>query len=307
MSLRSRDATAEAIHAILTNSDYFPYLFRTANMIGFRIEEEAMVVSFDFAQEEMDLDYYPDYRECSPELWVVLSEADLLQAAQENLPLRGVRLETSEKGQVLNPTIDRILLRCLSGRPPYPVEDRDELVYGALFGFEDPDILWISQDADVEVQRFLQPTSEQIALVTSGLSDPDRVAPSANGESESHVSCYELVILLESANDILERQFCGWVEYRVSTGKHLLLGQYLEYDEGAIPGTDLGGFLIVPPESLPPSFPVVDTQADWHLFLGVTPRELEEAKVRSVSTVAELLAQNGMGDLTSANRPSVLS
>ena len=307
MSLRSRDATAEAIHATLTNSDYFPYLFRTANMIGFRFDEEAMVVSFDLAREAMDLDYFPDYRQCSPELWVILSETDLQEAAQESLPLRGVKLETSDEGQVLHPTVERILLRCLSGSPPYPLEDRDELVYGALFGFEDPDIVWISEAADVEVQRFVLPTSGQIALATSGLSDPGRVARGASDDSDRHPSGYELLILLESSNDILERQFCGWVEYQESTGKSLLLGQYLGYDEGAIPGTGLGGFLIVPPESFPPTFPVVDGRADWHLFLGVTPEELEEAKEHGVSTVTDLLAQNSIEDLTSAERPSVIS
>jgi hypothetical protein len=301
------DRFAEAIHSALAKSDYFPFLFRAASEIGIKLDNKAMLVKFDPANEKMTIDCDVDDRECSPELWVHLSDDDILGRMYGNDHIGRIRITTSERGQVVHPTVDRLLYSCLAATSPYPLTDREELVYGALFGFEEPQVLWASETSSARALRIRRPSTGQITLVSSGFSDPDRESAPGRDRANASGFGYELVMMIASPDESLEREFCVWVEYVETTGKHLLLGQYLEYEERFIPGTQLGGFIVVPPESIPPLFPVADGEAAWHLLLGVTPQELKEAKEHDVSRLADLLSENGIEDLTSANRPSVLS
>jgi hypothetical protein len=129
--------------------------------------------------------------------------------------------------------------------------------------------------------------------------------PALGGERHLPGFGYELIILCQGEVPVLCRELVGWAQYVLNHRQHIVRGNWLEYEEGIIPQTDLGGFLIVAPATFPASFPLSGGRAEWNLLLGVTPAESSEAKRSGVVPVAQKLFEHGYRDWSPPRRAPV--
>jgi hypothetical protein len=302
-----RDAVVRALQAILPRSPHFPFFWRRATQFGISTGREGLLVNLDFASQAIDFEYVADPRASSSPLWLETKERDLqaFAAAAQPIPsLKVVRPAASD----LPPSMERLLLRVFSPPgAPAPVSDREDLIYEALFGAREPQQLWKADDLPVQVLFYPDAVDGLHAYVTSGLSDPE-LGPPAPVQAETLPPSgfgYEMILFDEKPLSLLAGQFVAWVRYVCRTREHIVPGNWLEYEEGGLPGTALAGFLIVPPVTIPRTFPVGSGEAQWSLLLGATAEELDLAKRTRVMEVAQKLLEAGYRDFTPIQRPSV--
>ncbi len=303
-----RDAVVRALQVILPRSPHFPYLFRRVTQFGISFGREGLLVNLDFASQRIDFEHVPDPRQAQPPLWVEVRERDLLAFAGALTPIPNLKVVTPGSPTPPPPPLERLLLRVFTPPgTPSPVSDREDLIDATLFGFREPKVLWRAEELPVQVLFYPEAVDGLHAYVTSGFSNPELgpAAVSGDGLPASGFG-YELILLDEQPVSLLAGQFVAWTRYVCRTREHILRGNWLEYEEGGLPGTVLAGFLIVPPLSIPPSFPVGVGLGLWNLLLGATREELDLAKKTRVTDVAQKLLEAGYRDFTPIQRPSVV-
>ncbi len=303
----NRDAVIRSLQTIFGRSPHFPFLFRSVTALGVSTGREGVLVNLDFAGGRVEFDFVADTAEAPAPFWVEMREKDLLAFAENLAPIPNLKVETPAGSQV-PPGLERLAARVF--RAPgskAPESDREEVIYASLFGFQEPRLLWQSEDLPVRVLVYPEALEGFDVWVTSGFSSPD-LSPAAtpqNGVTPSGWG-YELILVSEPKETILPGQFSAWARRVCKTREHILRGNWLEYPEGSIPKTSLAAFVVVPPLRIPGSFPVGEGTCVWNLLLGVTAEELEHAKRTNVLEVAQQLLEAGYRDTTPIERPSVL-
>ena len=193
-------------------------------------------------------------------------------------------------GQTVHPRVEQILLRCFQASP-FPLDDREGLIYPALFGFSPPRIVWNSQRTLLRVLHYRNCSRDSSFCVTSGLSEPGAWQPADSYDEYVPGAGYELVVKACETPVIVE--FASWVEYVEQSKAHLLPGNWLEYKAGnLIPGTNVAGFLVVRPTAFLAHFPVGASIAHWHELIPVSSTQLELAKRTDVFHVANMIEDN---------------
>ena len=199
-------------------------------------------------------------------------------------------VRTGPMGQVVHPRVEQILIRCFQV-PPFPIDDREELIYPALFDFSPPQIVWQSQRNPLRVLHYGNPSRDASFCVSSGLSDPWVWQRAEIYDERVSGAGYELVI--KTSDPAVIGEFSSWVEYIEQSGAHILPGNWLEYKEGKlIPGTNVAGFLVVRPTTFLAHFPVGALTAHWHSLIPVSSTQLDLAKRTDVFQVANLVTEN---------------
>jgi Suppressor of fused protein (SUFU) len=303
-----KNSIVTIVQSVLERSPYFYYVFRHARQLGFRIGEHSLLMDLEFDSGKVNFSFLEPLAKAQPQLWVEVEEHALLSLESDHNRIL-LRIETSERGQVLHPAVERLLLKCFepTSNRSGTISDREDLIYAALFDFVEPQTLWRSTNGQLAGLRFPEGAEGLDAYVSSGFSNPDTGAPSLVVEGIKLVGFgYEVAVLAAPQDRMIGRELVGWIRYVHETGNHILRGNWLEYEEGVIPGTGLAGFLVVSPSSFPELFPLIDGFCCWHLLLGVTKPELQVAKQAGVETVVSLLLSKGYGDCTAAQRRSVV-
>lgn len=282
-----------SLSEILSRSDYTYFLARHVQQVGVRVGTATFLFRLDAESGDVALRVCDKPDQAKPDFWVECELRDVQKAAQREVSVESLSISTGSAGQVLHPRVETILLRCFQV-PPYPLEDREELVYGSLFGFDTPEVLWQTSRNLVRTLRYPANAPGSSYCVSSGLSQPGIMPPAEIYEEGIAGAGYELV--LRSADPALVEQFSSWVQYVVRTQSHLLPGNWLEYPDGQlVPGTDIAGFLVVEPMSFKPEFPVGPSMAFWHQLVPATATQLKRAKRTDVFQVAERIEQESGG------------
>jgi len=292
-----------ALQQILDGSSYFPYLIRNVRHVGFKIGGHALLMDIDFGSGRVKISRHEAAGSQEPEVWVTVEERSLLEADVKAPRLSVRQLWTPQRAEP-HPALEQILARCFDVGLHGPARsDREDLVFGALFGFTTPEVLWQHSTSGVRVLLYRAGIEGLDACVTSGFTDPE-IGTTEFPEPLLGFG-YELVMLCQRDEPVLWKEFQGWARYVLETGNHVLRGNWLEYQEGRIPGTDLGGFLVVAPATFPARFPLAGGYGQFNLLLGATPTELEAAKRSSVVPVAQQLFEKGYQDWSTSRRDSV--
>lgn len=294
------------LHEIFDHSPYFPYVVRNLKDIGFRIDDQTLRMNVDLEAGRIKVSK-ADAATSEPEVWVRLEGPSLLDA-DARAPRLSVEVTGVARNATWHPALGQILTRCFDVGIRGPARaDREDLVYESLFGFRTPTVLWHDSHSELRVLLYREGIRSYDACVTSGFTNPEIGAPVV---SEPHQILlgfgYELVMLAPSGERALTKELVGWARYVLESGNHVLRGNWLEYEEGRIPGTDLGGFLVVAPATLPDFFPLAHGCGQWNLLLGATPTEIGLAKRSSVIPVAQRLFESGYDDWSTSRRKSVL-
>jgi hypothetical protein len=303
----NRDAVVQAMQQIIQNSPFFPILFPIATQFGLSLGRDGILVNLDFPADNVDFEYVDDVTKATPALWVEVKERDLLRFAEEGVAIPNLKVRTDSA--ILHPALERLLMRLFTpASAKMPVSDREDLIYASLFGFKDPVGVWQGEEPPVIVLSYPEAVGGLHAFVTSGFSNPE-LGPPAFTFRETTLSGfgYELVMLAEDLEGPLRDQFVAWARYVCRTKEHIVRGNWLEYEEGLLPGSTIGGYLIVPPTKFPDKFPMGEGRmAWWNLLLPATPQEIAAAKQSGALDVAQRIFEAGFEDFSPLNRPSTV-
>jgi len=307
LNLNSPDKVVESIQKIFNRSNYFEYVFRNMHSIGFRFESFAILLELEYELDKIKFIYFENISSLKPELWIVVEQNALHEFADQQTPIKTIEIETSSSGQLVHPLLERLIIRCFQSTNDYHISDREELIYPALFSFIEPVIVYSHKKPPINVLLYKNGYNTKDVIITAGFSNPEIGTSPIENHNEKKLSGYgyELIALSEG-DDCIVNELINWVKYIINTKKHLFIGNWLEYEEGKIPKTDLSGFLIVNPCTLPEYFPVADGIAYLYIFLGVTESELKYAKNNDVFEVAQKLFQSGYHDFVPVRRKSVI-
>lgn len=283
----------EMLSCILGRSPYPILVFRHIRQLGIHVGDNAFSFTIEGRTATLKV---VDGKFAEPDMpfWLELDVGILESALRESSSVQPATVQTGRDGLTCDPRIMRLLLRCLEV-PPFPLDDREELIYPALFGFAEPQIVWESNESLLRVLRF----GESGFVVSSGFTEPWSFEPAEIYKDGCAGAGYEL--LLKCSNPALIEEFTDWVRYVERTQQHLLPGNWLELEGGvSIPNTDFYGFIVVEASITPSDFIVGDARATLHQLLPVTADQLRAAKAGKVFQVAEeLLAElNGRRELT---------
>ncbi len=297
----------EALNSVIQNSPYFECLFRNSQELGFIVGEEHIIVLLDYSKKNISFKFVENEDQYNPELWVEIDRSELLNFHENKRAITKICIRTSKRGQVLHPSIERVIQRIFSANTTFPVSDRVDLVYSCLFGFNEPQVLWRSGKSEIEVLKYTNALRGLDLYITSGFSNPGAGTAKVNiTKGKPSGSGYELMAFANPSDAVIGKELSGWAQYVESSGSHILRGQWLEYNEKHIPGTDLSAFIVVHPLEIPDIIPVADGYCQFNLLLGVTSQELDHAKKNGVYEVAKALAAKGYVNYSPAKRKSVL-
>lgn len=305
----SFDNRVLALQNILGQSPYFEYLYRNAKEIGFKFSNECEVLILDYDEGYATIKTLKTCEGIEPELWVEIDEEELVQYIERGEPLSKISISTSNRGQVLHPTIERIIQRIFM--PPkdkkYLLSDRVELIYGGLFDFCEPKVIWRSKKSDLSVLKYNKVFNGLDVYITSGFTNSDLCNSKIEIENK-RVSGYgyELIIFTEPDDVILGKELIGWAEYIEETNNHIYQGQYLEYSNNVILGTNLSGFFVLNPLEFPEYIPICDGFGKLNMLLGVTSKELQIAKEQDIYEIADRLLEKGYINFSPINRESIV-
>lgn len=281
------------ISKVLMQGAHLEFLQCQIGHLGIRIEQASFVLDLSGNSGEFALKPATESDSYRCPLWVELNRSQLESAANTKSSVQGVVLHTGEKGQVVHPRVEQLVLRCFEA-PPFPLDDREELIYGAIFGFTDPVLIWESSESLLRVLSFSPPRGRPCVVVSSGLSEPWALEPAEIYPENASGAGYELMI--ETSNEIVGREFASWVRYVEQTNQHILPGNWLEFEnEAGIPGLDIFGFIVVTPVDVPSGFPVGDALVKWHELIPVNKAQLITAKNSDVFSVAEKIRAGKAG------------
>lgn len=297
------------LRSVMIKSPYFEFLYRNINVIGFDFGNEYI---FLFIKEIDELSIKKVFSNTSikAELWIKLDKAELCNLGLKKVPVTNLRISMGENGQSLNPEVETIIQRIFM--PPenneYPSEDLLDLVYGGLFNFQEPKVVWKSKNKFLYVLKYKKVYYDLDLYITYGFTSPN-LKPSALKLDEGKISGYgyELMMFAKEDDKELISEFIDWVRYVDDTENHIYQDQYLEYGEGVkLPNTDIAGFIILNSIGLPYTIPVNNGFAALSMFIGVTEQELKESKQKGIDEVAEKLKDVGYINYTSKKRKSVI-
>lgn len=282
----NRGSTEALVGSVLSRGEYLPFLARHVQQIGIRVGHDVLVLSLDANSGNVSLQVSDASLDLRPIFWVECDELSIESALRNRTNVSGLRIRTGPMGQVVHPRIEQLILRCFQP-PPYPADDREELIYPALFGFVSPTIRWQSSQGMLKVLQYTDQNGT--FCVSSGFSDPWAFKAAEIYDHSASGAGYELVI--KESHPRIVSEFVQWVQYVQNSGSDILPGNWLEYEEGKdIPGTNVAGFLVIRPNSFRPQFPVGSWQAFWHLLVSVSSSQLSLAKRTDVFSVASQLA-----------------
>lgn len=288
----------------MERSPYLPLLMRADAVFGVHLGDGGLVVSLDGTRETVTYDDVAEDADIALPYFIEIADAEIVALAED--PVHLPRFEIHA-----DPTAHRaasaLLTRLFWPRAADVVRDREEVIYPAIFGVARPAVTLEIETLPVRIHAYLGAFGDNTAYVTSGLSAPDIGEPAfvCDGASLSGFG-YELALIAEPDADVLRDQFVAWVRRLCRTKDHYLRGNWLEYAEGLLPGTGLGGFLVVPPVSFVGEFPLGDKQAFWHVLLPATPEEIAYAKQTDVLEVAQRIFEAGYEDWSPLARPSTV-
>lgn len=272
---------------LLSRAAYVYFLARHVAQVGVRVDGVVMLLDLNARTGEVSVTLCELEDQARPTLWVECALSELESAARDGTSVTGLVIRTGPMGQVVHPRAEQLLIRCFQA-PPYPIDDREELIYPALFGFEPPRIVWESRQTLLRVLHYEDSASGSSFCVSSGLSEPWAWQPAEIYDQGVSGAGYELVV--KTLEPAVVKEFSGWVQYVEQSESHLLPGNWLEYEAGKlIPGTNLAGFLVVKPTSFLPDFPVGSSNAHWHSLVPVSLAQLDHAKRSDVFQVAEMV------------------
>ena len=272
----------------MSRSPYTYFLSRHIDRISVRVDSVTMLLVLDSQSGEVSLQASDD--QAHPMLLVECGFSSLKSAFDRGIGVSDLVIRTGTMGQVVHPRIEQILLRCFQV-PPFPTDDREELINPALFGFSPPRIVWQSQRNLLRVLHYGAANNAASYCISSGLSEPSAWQPAEIYDDNVSGAGYELVI--KTSEPAVIGEFSGWVQYIEQSGSHLLPGNWLEYDKGKlIPGTHIAGFLVVKPTTFCDCFPVGESTAHWHTLIPVSMSQLDLAKRTNVFQVAKLIDAN---------------
>lgn len=312
----------DTLERILERSPYFEFLCRHIASIGFKFPDCSEVVLLAGKQGQrtplaemlglsssnigiVDIQSVEQTDESAAEIWVEFDESEWMELAEKGTPVSKMRISATGIHPRIETMVQRIFFPLAEG---YPLADRIELIYGSMFGFQEPQWVWKSERKDLFVLKYERVYNGLDAYITAGFTNPE-LGRSAIEFEDRPVSGYgyELMILAEPEDTVYRKELIGWANHVVETGKHIYPGEYLSYKEERIAGTDLGGFIVVPPIDFPEIIPVGAGYGRLNLLLGVTAQELNIAKYEDdIYIVADRLFEEGYINFTPTRRGSVL-
>lgn len=269
--------------AVLQRSSYFEFVTLHLHRLGIRVDSETYVLTVSEEKQELSLERCTEDTLCESPLVVELKQIDLAFASHNAVSVCPLVVRTGASGQIVYPQIEQLVLRTFQ-MPPFPEEDLEDLIYPALFGFDLPEIIWQSNSKSLRVLQYRNSVGQE-TTVSLGLSNRGREQPATD---ESALVRYELA--LKSNSQVVAREFSSWVKYVHDTGHDILIGEWLEFEgEKTIPSTNIAGFLVVPPDTIPASFPAGENNVSWHELIPVHRKELDAAKQIGVLQAAHLI------------------
>lgn len=293
----------------MIKSMYFEFFCRNVNIIGFRFSDSEEYL-FIKEKNQVSIEKASLDNAIKAELWVELDKEELYNFELKGNQISKLKIYTGQKGQILNPQVEMIIQRIFM--PPkngkYPIEDLLDLVYGGLFNFQEPRVVWRSQKKSLYVLKYKQVYDYSDLYITYGFTNPD-LNSSALKLDEGKISRYgyEMMIFAKEDDKELISEFIDWVKYVDDTENHIYQGQYLEYGDGVkLPNSDIAGFIILNPLGLPYTIPVADGYSTLSMFMGITEEELREVKQKGIYEIAEKLKGAGYINYTPQKRNSVI-
>ncbi|WP_128102975.1 suppressor of fused domain protein [Paenibacillus sp. DCT19] len=312
----------QAIEIVLERSPYFEFLCKCVESIGFCFQNEYELVLIAGKKKTplvnmlglsnkgiVDINTLYSRDEANPELWIELDEQELLNFASTYTPISYLRM-TISKGHFVHPQVENILNRILIPPSEFPLSDRIELIYWSIFGCIEAKVVWRCERSDLLILKYENAFNGLDVYITSGLTNPQNNNSNSliefeNGKASGYG--YELMILSNTDEIVFRNELIQWAKYIEKTNSHIYPGQFLEYQEGKLPNTDLSGFIIVPPIDLPEIIPVVSGYGRINLLLGVTSEELEVAKTEDdIYIVADKMFEEGYINYSPSRRKSVI-
>lgn len=221
--------------------------------------------------------------ETNPDLVVQIAKSAVLSGSIAGQ----VSIQTGTTGKRTHPSFERVFLRCLDDHREVGCQDIIDLFYSPLFDFGSAVTIWTSGPHNVSIYRFDWISRGCTAIASCGLHRHFPLHP------------FELILLAPQTGAAIANELVGWVRYALEKNVAYRAGEWLEYDEGAIPETPFAGFLIVPSVLLPRELPAFRSTANLLLFLPVTSTELERAKETTTMEVAQNLFEDGVRDFRS--------
>ncbi len=180
----------DLLSQLFSRSPYTYFLGRHVSQVGLRVGAVAMLLNLNDQSDEVSLQAYVPDRAC-PTFWGECNLAALELAVKEGRSVSDVVIRTGPKGQVVHPRVEQILLRCFQV-PPFPINDREDLIYPALFCFSTPLNV---RDSKTILLRVLQYSSPHTSFsASSGLSDPSAWQPAEIYDEHVSGAGYEVVM-----------------------------------------------------------------------------------------------------------------
>lgn len=270
---------------VLARTPYPEFLFLHVPQVGIVVDDVSFLFSIELETGAARLRVLgEDGDDPAPPLQIRVRSSELERAAESGRAVEVLEVRSAPQGRMWHPALELAAVRSF-GHSPFPLSDREELVYSLMFGAEPPAEIWRSKRTSTRVLYY----SGTNVAVSSGLTDPLSASQESQAGDKPADAGYEL--LLQSSVGAVVREFASWVQYTEETGEPLLPGNWLEYEGGrSIPGTNVSGFLIVPSSAAPRWFPVGGGLACWHEALPVDQAQLQRAKSEGVLNVAAELA-----------------
>ena len=303
----NRDAVVQALQSVFEKSPYFPFLLSCAPQFGLSVGRDGILVNLDAVQQSVDFDYVADTKKAKPPLWVEAREKDVVAYGESGAAIPNLKVYT--EAAVLNPAVERLLMAVFTPlMVKRPLSDREDLIYASVFGFKEPQGVWQAEGWPVTVLAYPDAFDGLHAFVTSGFSNPELGPPAFEAEGRTLSGFgYELVLLSEDLEGPFRDQFVAWVRYVCRTKEHIVRGNWLEYEEGLLPNSTIGGYLVVPPTKFPGEFPMGEGREAWfNVLLPATPAEIALAKKSDILDVAQAIFDAGFADWSPLNRPSTV-
>jgi hypothetical protein len=266
--------TVAVLSDVVHRSGYLCLLGVQPQQIGIRVDGETFLLNVKDGQASVSLHGQSSDKAATPLYWIECSRSALEAARNSGKTVEGLAIKPGVAGKSIHPIMERVSRRFFEA-PPFPLDDRDELIYPALLGItSSPTVFWESKRNVLRILRYGP------YLVTSGLSEPWFRTPQLFSSEKVSGIGYEL--LTKSTDSKVEKEFTSWVEHVERGGEDIAPGNWLEFEAIAtIPKGEMAGFLVVAPLDLPPQFPVGTSQAYWHQLVPITGLELEAAKCYS--------------------------
>ena len=277
----------ELLAQLLSHNPYTYLLARHVNQIGVRLTSGTLLLDLNQQTGAASLQICKAPDRAQPYFWVECGFDSLEMSSNSGMGGSDVVVRTGPLGQRVHPRVEQILIRCFQS-PPFPPEDREEIVFPALFGFAAPRTVWQSRNNQLRVLQYRSSDRKSSFCVSSGFSAPWTWPPAEIYDDRGSGAGYELV--LKTSKEAIVCEFASWVQHVEQSKSNLLPGNWLEYLDGkAIPGTEVAGFLVSRPISFMTTFPVGSSVAHWHSLVPVTASELALAKRTNVHEVAKAI------------------